>query len=280
MAQTMVQHTITGTLNSLNPFVWRPDAAPVAGDIDIDNDGLMPTTRAVFDIGSAVAQVIGKQTTQFAKYRVNYLQIELVNRDDASDNDDGAAFGGTLEFFKPNKHNVDALQALRLIDREYRKESLASDSPFFSPGGSSNQYTTPRMNWFLVDQNVLPRVAPMPVWQAAGLGDFPAMVPLLAVWNDNLAANAGDYANEIWYSRTGLTQKLGWNASYINNIDGTDYAPESRPFIWQAQPGQELEVLGGLMSMTIDHSSTDAPGSVDDDYTVRVTMGISGWEAI
>jgi len=279
MAQTMVQHTITGTYAPLNPFVWRPDAAPAAGDIDIDNDGAMPTTRAVFDIGAAVAQVIGKQTSQFAKYRVNYLQIELVNRDDASDNDDGAAFGGTLEFFKPNKHNVDALQALRLVDREYRKESMSSSGSIFNTG-QANRYITPRMNWFITDSIVCPQVSAMQVWSAIGIGNYPALSPLLSIWNDNLANNAGDYQNEIYSTRTGLTQKIGWNASYINNVDGDEYAPSSTPFVWQAQPGQELEVLGGLMSMSVDHSSTDAPGAVDDDYTIRVTMGISGWEAI
>lgn len=276
--QTMVSHVLTTTISDLTPFVWRPDAAPVAGDIDIDNDGAMQM-RGVLDLSGAVSQVIGKQCSQFANYRVNYVSIHLENRDDAIDNDDGANFGGYLEFFKPNKHNVDAMKALRMIDREYRKELVSSQGAFYSgTGGNMNRYNTPRLNWLSTDQKVLPGVGTMAVWSNSELGDYPSLGTLLSIWNNHLVDNAADYSNEVWASRTGITQKLHWSASYQNNADGSSYEPVSRPFIWQSQ-GNDLEVLGGLMGFSLEHSSVDSPGTHDDDYTVHITVGISGWEA-
>lgn len=275
---TMVSHIVTTTIDDLSPFVWRPDTAPFAGDIDIDNDGVM-NHQAILDLSSAVSQVIGKQVNQFSTFRVNYLSIHLENRDDVSDNDDGANFGGRIEFFKPNAHAINAMKAFRMIDREQRKELISNAGEFWNSQTGSTRYNTPRMNFFLTDQKVVAGVETTQVWQDAGLGDYPALEPLLQVYADSqIRENQADYTNEVWSRRTGLTQKLHWSASYENNQDGTIYHPRSNPFIWQSQ-GNDLEVLGGLMQIRFEHSSTDSPGTVDDDYTVHISVGISGWEA-
>lgn len=276
---TMVSHEIVVASESdLTPFVWRTDVAPFAGDIDIDNDGEIIHV-GVLDLSSAVSQVIGKQCSQYATYRVNYISVHMENRNDGLDNDDGANFGGRIEFFKPNAHNINAMQAVRTIDREQRKELLSREGGMFNEGTGSTRYTTPRFNFFVTDQKVVAGVTQIPVWSDAGLGDWPALEPLFGAWDGSmLQANQADYENEIWSRRVGLTQKLHWSASYINNEDGSNYAPRSNAFTWQSQ-GNDLEVLGGLMQLRVEHCSTDSPGTVDDDYSLHVTVGISGWEA-
>lgn len=277
---TMVSHVITGTISDLSPMVWRPDNAPLLGDIDIDNDGVM-NHQAVIDLSSAVSQVVGKQCPQYAIYRVNYISIHLENRDDTLDDNDSAAnFGGRIEFFKPNVHNINALKAFRMIDKEQRKEILSSTSPFWNKPTGGTRYNQPRLNWYIVDQKVLPGVETSPVWDATGNGEYPALEPLLQLYaNFQQKDQPADYSNEVWARRTGLSQKMHWSASYKNQVDASQYDPSSQPFVWQSQ-GNDLEVLNGLMHLRIEHSSTDAPdGLYDDDYTVHVTVGVSGWEA-
>lgn len=245
-----------------------------AGDIDIDNDGVMPTTRFLVDISQALSQRLGRQMSHNMVYVVDYVHIQLLNVDDVADNNAGANFSGRCDYWVPTKHRIDAMKLARKAEKATEDFQVDADSFFLS---TEQDYSGLRFNWDGDGQVIYAT--------AEGLGGTGLsasewnLADLFSVYNNNLTQPT--QTNAMWATdgRTGYPNNFGWTVSYMNNVGGstTSHHPISTPFVLERAG---LEVLAGLMHFEITHSSTDAPTAVDDDYQVYITLGISGWREI
>lgn len=265
-------------------FTWGPDQSDA--DIDIDNDGFM-SVRGQLDLSHAMSQVTGKQQSMLANYRVAYLRVQLVNVDSPGVNPDnigGAFFGGTFGWYSPTKHNVKALQMLRKLHQLNIRES---GGDFLSATPSLKSYKGLRLGMRDHHADVFGQTA-IPQWNIASTGTTnPTFGALFQAYNNSNPNDAADYSNEMWSDRTGNLNTLGWSASSINsemNLNagaGITFAPDTNDFEWNGGDNY-IDVLGGVMNFNVDYCCTASPLTivppfVDDDWVVKVTVGVLGW---
>lgn len=206
------------------------------------------------------------------------MRIELINNDDTTDNDSGASFSGFVDYWGPSKHRIDAMQLARQV--EHAKEATEIDADSFLLA-TDTKYKGMRFNWDADSQ-----VKHATDESFSGLaGSEWDLAELFTIYGNSVLSSLKP-TNALWNTRAGDTERFGFDVDYHNYIShaGTPpvnefegYFPQGNAFeIYFAKP---IEVLAGLMRIAITHSSTDAPDVVDDDYEVRVTLGIEGWEA-
>ena len=276
---------IVGGLVTDNP---SPGLKVIEGDwpLDIDADGVMPagsTKRVIVcDLAHMLSYRLGKQIPQTATFRINHLQIGLRNVDDVNDNDGPNYFAGTWEWYAPTKHRVDAIQAYRKWAKTL-KEDLSGDAVEFSAlyaNAESDDYRGLRFGWH----------NPSDVdYATSGNSTNPfAIVDMFEEYNDGLENDGLPTKNRaLWDRKLGRSNHLGWTAVCNNGEFVDQLGPEDDPIntamirdgVWTAPSGHCIEVVGGLMLINIYHSNTDTVQSVDDDFNLRVSIGISGWSA-
>lgn len=258
-------------------FKWIQGAA--GNDIDIDNDGTMPATQGVIDLSHALSYRLGRQVPMCANFRVNYIRVSLLNVNDGVDNAQGAFFQGDFGFYTPQKHRIDAIQAWRKLEKELQKEATSAEGLFVP---DEKYYKGFRFGW-LSDADISFATAGAP----AALTNGYNMIQMLSHYEGSITDTNGtgpEYDNALWDRRVGRASRLHWSADIINTQDvdyalENIYAPTVNDFVWTAPAGHNIVVMGGLIEFNVTHSSTDAPGTVDDDYQVMIDIGISGWQA-
>lgn len=251
-------------------FQWiAGDGTGAGADIDADNDGEMADTRALVDLSQALSQRLGRQMSMMSVYKVNYLRIELENVDDLNDNEDGVAFGGKVNFWSPTKHRMNAMKLARSAEKHAEKSEVDADSFYLS---TDHDYSGIRFNW---DADGQVHYATSEAY--SGLAGTEWDLKELFDVYDGMVEPGVVQSNALWSNdgRTGFPENIGFGTSYWNNVGGA-YQPQTTAFEWNGG-NQHIEVLGGLLEVDVIHSSTDPPGAVDDDYRVRITVGITGW---
>ena len=259
---------------------------PSAGDIDADNDGeLNPRYRAVCDLSHGLSYHLGKQLPQTAVYRLKGIKVAIRPQDDDVDNADGSIlFGGDLKWMMPNKHNIDAIQAARKVEQLSESTQVDTDSDVFGLGGAD--YNGFRFGWRTeIDGFHLTRESFSNTGIAVEGGD-----PSWTLWSDDGALGILDNYNDykglvpsagqdraLWATRVGRPTTMKWAVAW--NSDATGGALSQPDFEWRAPAGNHIDVLGGMVLLDVLFSSTDPPGSVDDDYHVFVQFEVEGWEA-
>lgn len=247
--------------------------------IDVDDDGeySSPAPHGIIDLSHALSKSLGRQMPQYANYRIGYIEIGLRNKDDANDNSGAGCFGGTIKFHEPTSHKIDALQLARAVEKANEMDSVDIDSLLLS---TDRSYRGMRLN-FDGDSQIADRT-PMGISGLSGQWD---MEEILAVYG-NMLTKAADYSNALWNRRTGSVAQIGWAASITNRVNDsglleTDGAYDPRAANWRLDlpSGTHLDVLNGLLKLTIAWSSTNDLQVVDDDYEVQVTFGVYGWES-
>lgn len=223
------------------------------------------------DLSHALSQRLGRQMSMMSVYRVNYIRIELLNNLDSNDNDDGLTIGGKIEFWEPSKHRVDAMQTARSVEKHVETGSVDADSFLLS---DEVDYKGMRFNWDADDQVVYATAEGI-----SGLtGTQWDLEELFDVYNNLF--DAGTQTNRLWANgRTGYPSQMQFACSYNNmgTAAGGPIPTGSQAFEWNG--GQNhISVLGGLLHLQLQSSSTDSPFTlIDDDYKIAITVGVEGW---
>lgn len=253
---------------------WVAGAAQ--GDIDIDNDGVMENTKMVVDLSQALSQRLGKQMSMMSTYKVNYIGIQLVNTDDLNDNDGAAEFSGRVHYHSPSIHKINAMELARQVEKRAEESDVDADSWLLA---TTSVYKGMRFNWDSDSQVAFAT--------AEGFGALTGsrwdLAELFNVYNQMATDRMDDAANKLWSSgRCGYTEQIAFTTAYQNAAQTTDpgeindmYSPSNTPFIYQTV--DPIEVLGGLLLIDFEKSSTDSPAINDDDYQVMITIGVTGW---
>lgn len=269
---THMMSRLAGVQGSYNWFSWSQGAS--SGDIDIDADGEMPDTEAVCDLSQALSLRLGKQMSMMSVYKVNYIGIRLVNVDDVTDNTLGAHFGGKVQYWEPSKHRIDAMQAARAVERHAESGEIDADSFLLT---TEKDYSGMRFDWDAGGQVAYATSENF----AALVGTEWDLKELFQIYSDMLD-NENQKANSLWSRRTGIESNMGWTASIQNhmatNIGVPDeYTYNPRSDMWEIYFPEPIEVLGGLLNVQVNDSSTESLQIQDDDYNLEITVGVTGW---
>ena len=262
---------LTFTVGGSNDDIDAGNAFPGAGE------GVM-LDRILVDLSQAMSQRLGRQMSMMSTYKVNYISIALVNSPEGDNKQGALAVGGKIEYHAPTQHKIDALGLARATEKAKESSEIDGDSWLLS---TSPSYRGLRFNWSGDDEVVYPS----PESFANLSGDQWDMQEIFQIYN---AMHPSTKNNTLWSAgRAGYQDSIGWSCAYHNQTDidseafgavDEQFNPNSFPFIWNVAPGQEIEVLGGLMNIQINHCNMPEPFSqVDDDYYVQVTIGVSGW---
>ena len=254
-----------------------------------DDDGDL-SLNYIVDLSHCLSEQLGKQMPMMATYRVLGFGISLRNVDDLNDNDYGAAFGGTVNWFVPTKHRINALQ----YAREYKRalQPTTSNDPF-GPWANDKKYRGLRFNWAFDTDGVEGAIAD----STADMSEVDFnLKDLLDRYNQALGGipseegydSSGGTGDALWVTRTGYdnVDSVYWNCHYRNSafVDSTinswSFQPESGPWEHRAPAGGHYPVLGGLLKVQVAHSNTDNPraAEVEDDYNLQFHCLIAGWE--
>lgn len=265
-------------------------------------DGDAPTTyNWIVDISRLLSEQLGKQMPMTATYRVKGIHLSLRNVNNTNDNNYALAIGGTVGWYSPTKHRVDAIQ----YAREYMRDLNAGlrsdvDSPF-APYASQKMYRGLRFNWdasgqVRADNEDETSALPGDDWTMYNMLHYYNLAkggtPALEGYESD-----GSVGSALWNTRTGTseTDSLYWNTSYQNSMlqdvgdvvtsgidQGIDwiFSPQTNPWDWDAGAGNHIPVLGGLMEIKGIHTNTDNPrfGDVNDEYYLQCTIIVEGWE--
>ena len=258
---------------------------PANGDIDLDNDGVFGTRhRAVLDLSHGLSQALGKQLPMTAIYRVKGIKVGIRPVDDAFDNyQGGVMFGGNIKYVLPNKHNIDAIQAARKVERLAESSDVDNDSDVF--GTTYSGYNGFRFGWRTETDVIKATREDFTVGEAVegGLASWclfsdDGALGILDNYNTykGLLPDTHAETRNMWSQRTATPSKMMWNCAWNSDSGALPQAD----FHKQYGAENHLPVLGGLLILDVIYSSTDAVGTdPDDDYKVFVEVDVEGWEA-
>lgn len=262
----------TPTPNDEDCFVWDTVQNDAMGDIDAASGGVMsPRLEATFDISKGISNIIGKQAPMTATYRVKGIQVRLVNSDLGIDNDRGGMFYGTCEYYSPNVHNIDCIQAHRTLERNVESTQIDMDSMFLP---THDNYQGFRFGWNRQGEVHYPTtfVDAHGVQHGLSLDEMKARYELVLHQGE---ANL----NRLWGSRFGNPSKLLWSADMDLNITNGDVG--SNQWEFSCPEGNHLDILGGLLRFTVEGSSiqeTLLSGDLtDDDFFLEAAVLVEGW---
>jgi len=262
---------------------------PAFGDIDADNDAVIsPRYRASIDISHGLSYALGKQLPMTAIYRIKAIQVGIRPVDDVVDMADGhTIFAGQLRYIFPNKHNIDAIQAARDVERMKESVQVDSDADIFGTQNvgyngfrfgyrtESDVKNATREDFGQVGNAVEGGTASWTLYSDDGaLG----ILDNYNTWK-GLVPQVGQETRNLWDKRVGHPSYLPWQCSWNSHSTGGSSAfGGNLDFRWQASSDNHLPVLGGLMMLDVIYSSADPPGTTDDDFNVFITVEVEGWE--
>ena len=257
-----------------------------------DNDGEIPAGdnhNWIVDISHLLSEQLGKQMPMMATYRVKGLHLSLRNVNNTADNDSALLYGGTVNWYSPTKHRIDALQHARTYKRQHLSIPSELHDPF-SQWSDDKKYKGLRFNW-AADTDSVSGALTDDTTVLAGT-EF-SLKEIFDHYNQAIGGNpinegydeAAGEGDALWNTRVGLEEYDGlyFVTSFRNRIQtgsGTTvehHNPESMPWEWQSD-SNHLAVLGGLISITGVQTSTDAPGFVEDEYYIQCSVMVEGWE--
>lgn len=265
-------HIVGGNTANASPGInWTDGDQP----LDIDADGVMVGTatyrRLVIDLSECLGYRLGKQIPMTANFRINYLRVGLRNVDDMNDNDDTQYFTGTWEWYAPSKHRIDGVQAWRRLEKALEATDADSEGLFVP---TNDHYKGFRFGWVRASDVSHPTLG-----APAALADGYALAPMIAIYNGGLKSNGvPSQDNAVWDRMVGRSSKLQFT-THVSQQDNIASGAVIEDGVWHAPAGHNIEVMGGLLALNFEYSSTDTTNTIDDNFEVVVDIGVSGWSS-
>lgn len=108
--------------------------APSDSSIDQDNEGVMsPAPRFMIDLSEVASLILGRQCPLMGEVKLHSLRFGIRHVNNLFDNDDSAAFAGTVNWYPPTEHNQEALKLAREVEKARETYQVDADSVLLSP---------------------------------------------------------------------------------------------------------------------------------------------------
>ena len=106
---------------------------------------MSPVHLGLVDLSDVASQMLGQQVPQSARFTVKRMWMMLRNVDDIDDNDESQWFSGTVRWWYPTQHRLEALRLARQAEKFSEGDEMDADGFFLS---SDNDYSALRLGWF------------------------------------------------------------------------------------------------------------------------------------
>lgn len=252
----------TGAIGITAGYRWKNlnplDDIPAANDIDGDNDGVMsPSHGFLLDLSEIASRKLGMQAPMMATYKVRSIRIGIRHVDDLVDNNESTAFAGYIYHYPMTDHLKDSLRLARQVEKADEEGRVDRDSVFLSV---EHDYTGFRYGWDSED-DVLYQTVPS---EDVGIDSWSLGV-IGAAYNGMATQPVQD--NALWTGRFPRLNVNAWSCDASSGIGDGDSPPEFTDDTLNLHVNT-LPLIGGRVVW----SSLDEVGSVDDDYTLHVTV--------
>jgi len=233
-----------------------------------------------------------------ATYRVKGIQMSLRNVNNANDNNYALAYGGSVSWYVPTMHRIDALQYAREFARERgAADSAGLGSPYQKYQGQK-YYKGLRFNWDADGQvhgAVNDEIGSLSgtEWDMYNMFNGYNLV-LGGTPSGEGYLSGGEGGSALWNTRVGVEEldSVYFNIAYTNRIftdipldanlsrNEDQFAPSFQDWSFDAGANNHLPCMGGLMKVTGFHSNVDNPrfGEIEDEYYIQCTVIVEGWE--
>lgn len=251
------------------------------GSAGVTGDGaLSPATggeysdkpHAVIDLSAALSHMLGRQMMQNQTYRINYLSVEVENDDAGDNNDESMSITGRFRFYSPTANRIDAYQTYRKAWKAHYEGGSSGSSKLFETDGTQGEYKALRVGIANDSTEQVPFCSVDPFSDISGA--FPNLAYIFSAWDDANGKDGDEMTNRLWRSgRTGYPQGISFSA-YNKNAGPNGVGSENIGF---HQAGLDIEAMCGLLHFVVDTTQSDDAFSFDDEYHLRVTIGVEGY---
>lgn len=226
--------------------------------------------HGVIDLSAALSHMLGRQIRQNATFRISYLGVAIENDDAGDNNDEAMSAVGRFRFYSPQKHRVKAYQTYRKAWRRYYQGGDANASSLFASDGTSGEYKALRVG--ICDDST----TQVPYQSTDPFGDVTGTQPnLYHIFNAVDLATGGDdtvKTNRMWLDgRTGHPEAIVWSATHKNGGQAAAHVDSFE------MNNLKIKAMCGLLHFVVDSTMSDDAISFDDEYHIRVTVGVDGW---
>ena len=230
---------------------------------------------AVIDLSSAISMVVGRQVTQNQTFRISHLSVMLENDDQGDNNEESLTATGRFRFYGPNDHRVNAYQAYRNAWKAHYSGASISGSMLFGTDGSGGDYKALRCglskDW---SGEQVPFGSVDPFTDVGG--SSPNLAYMFDAYDAAQGMQGSEMSNRLWLDgRTGHPEAIQWSA-YNRNSGGAGDDASSMGFHMNFEKNP-LKVMCGLLHFSVDTTVSDDFFSFDDEYHIRIGIGIDGY---
>ena len=229
--------------------------------------------HAVIDLSAALSHMLGRQMMQNQTYRINYLAVEVENDDAGDNNDESISITGRFRWYSPSAHRIDAYQTYRKAWRINSGGGSEGTSRLFAATDSTQgEYKALRVGICDDSTEQVPYQTVDPFTDISG--SFPNLYHIFDSYDNALAQNGDEMTNRLWRDgRTGHPQAVSFSA-YNKNAGSNGVGSENIGF---QMGGYDIDAMCGLLHFVIDTTQSDDLFSFDDEYHIRITVGVEGY---
>lgn len=228
---------------------------------------------AVIDLSSAVSMVTGRQVTQNQTFRISHLSVVIENDDFGDDNHECLVATGRFRYYSPQDHRINAYQTYREVWKNHYRGGTTT-SMAFSAAGTQGDYKALRLG-IGEDYNLeqVPFQSNDPFTDVDG--SFSNMSEIFKAYDNANGTLGEEFGNRLWLDgRTGHPEALCWSAFNRNSGSSGD---EGMINSFHMNFDNPLKVMCGLLHFTVDTTQADDSFSFDDEYHIRIGIGIDGY---
>ena len=230
---------------------------------------------AVIDLSAAVSMIVGRQVTQNQTFRVSHLSVAIENDDQGDNNAESLTATGRFRFYGPSDHRVNAYQAYRAAWKNHYSGSSTGASMMFGTDGTGGDYKALRVGLSKdYSGEQVPFGSTDPFTDVGGSN--PNLAYIFDAYDAAQGQGGSEYSNKLWIDgRTGFPESVVWSA-YNRNAgpSGDDGSIGGYHMNFDRNP---LKVMCGLLHFGIDSTNSDDAFSFDDEYHIRIGIGIDGY---
>lgn len=229
--------------------------------------------HAVIDLSAALSHMLGRQMMQNQNFRINYLGVHIENDDAGDNNDESFAATGRFRWYSPSAHRIDAYQTYRKAWRINSGGGSTGTSRLFSATDSTQgEYKALRVGICDDSTEQVPFQTIDPFTDVSGT--FPNLYHIFDSYDNALAQNGDEMTNKLWLDgRTGHPQAIVWS-SENKNAGSAGAGGVNRGF---ERPDLDIDAMCGLLHFVVDSTQSDDAFSFDDEYHIRITVGVEGY---
>lgn len=226
--------------------------------------------HAVLDLSAALSYMLGRQIRQNSTFRISYLGVAMENDDAGDDNDESMSAVGRFRYYSPQKHRVKAYQTYRKAWRRFYAGGDSTSNMLFSNDGTQGEYKALRVGICDDSTEQVPFQSVDPFADVGGT--FGNLKHIFNAYDIGTGGDDTVHTNRLWMDgRTGHPEGIVWSATHKNGGQAAAHVDSFE------MNGLKIKAMCGLLHFVVDSTMSDDSFSFDDEYHVRVTVGIDGW---